>query len=717
MKTIIRLALLLGIALPALAGTEAPVSPLYITNRSAAQLAGALINGPVNANSVTGVFNTVWSPLPGVASAPAGGDSEMVGNSQYGSGAKGFAYSQLLTNSMAFTITNLRCPTTFGVASPTNACLFFFTTLTNATPDFVADVPIYSNRVSCQQFAGGLSLVTNYSLSVTLPANLSNRLFWVVWTNMNSHSIIGRSWNDDTVNTNRPRRSMYYNTSGDGSFGAAPLYSFACGGFELQGVYQIAATNLTQFMNGVAVSQVSNATQVSYDATASGLAATTVQAALDAVHTEATNAASSEIDVFLIAGQSNAQGYGSNTQSVVPPVGVALQYDHGLSAITGDPVGNANNGSAWPSFITTYYLHTGRKLCLVPWGVASTAMAAAADGGAGNWDDTGTMWTNATSDTAKAMADLSALGLTPVFKGILWCQGEQDGLKIGDGTITQATFAAALTNLIYRAGTNFGATTPFYIFRTGRRLNDAHGDVGYVAVREVQEAVCSNYTRMVFFDAVNYPELGLMSPDASKTNAHYSQVGYNLMGQRAAENILASISGFSHVDELGVGVSSPRGTGNLSVLNTNSAKMFAGSGAGLTNLPVMGVAGSASISTATNAGVVTPSVADPLSVTTLNVTTMAYQTNSSSLSPNFAISYQLFSTNAGFAFASPINASASTVNACVVLVTNSTPASPFAVTAPATVSVQGTWYVTNLTVFSWVQYGMSFTNATALPLK
>lgn len=94
-----------------------------------------------------------------------------------------------------------------------------------------------------------------------------------------------------------------------------------------------------------------------------------------------------------------------------------------------------------------------------------------------------------------------------------------------------------------------------------------------------------------------------------------------------------------------------------------------------------------------------------------------YTTNGNPVVPDFALGYQLFKTNAAFAFLAPVNVDTTKTLAqtCVVIVTNSTAAAVL-VTAPASIHTQGTWYVTNVTTFTFFQYAQLFTNAIALPL-
>lgn len=248
---------------------------------------------------------------------------------------------------------------------------------------------------------------------------------------------------------------------------------------------------------------------------------------------------SEEIDVFLIAGQSNARGVGTRTLSPNPSANTVYQYYQGtFSQVTDevglDPVTESNRGSAWPSFGITWNKATGRKICFVPTGVDGTGLLAASDTGFGNWSPSGTLYSNSVTQLGNAITAIQSAGMTPVLRGVLWHQGENDGNKVNDGTITGTDYQNALVTLIANYRTAFGANLPFYIFRIGTRTTAS--DTGFLAIRQAQVNVANNdslLTRVVFYNAISYQARSLMSDQY-----HYTQAGYNEMGQVGAENIL-----------------------------------------------------------------------------------------------------------------------------------------------------------------------------------
>jgi hypothetical protein len=82
---------------------------------------------------------------------------------------------------------------------------------------------------------------------------------------------------------------------------------------------------------------------------------------------------------------------------------------------------------------------------------------------------------------------------------------------------------------------------------------------------------------------------------------------------------------------------------------------------------------------------------------------------------DFSKPYAFYTTNDVFTFNAPIGTNVSALSWCSIFVTNSS-GSLKAVTAPIHTFKQGTWNVTNVSVFSFTTYGNAFTNAIALPL-
>lgn len=289
-----------------------------------------------------------------------------------------------------------------------------------------------------------------------------------------------------------------------------------------------------------------------------------------------------EIDVFLVAGQSNAQGHGDASLSPTPEPGTAFQYDAGSISAAVDPVGNASTGSAWPSFAIAYYSATGRKVAFVPTAVGGSAQTAAADDGAGNWSPSGALFDASLTQVNEALGAFADAGYVPVFRGVLWAQGEKDASEIHAGTITVADYKSALQTMIADYRDAFGTSMPFYIVRLGARTTAV--EAGFAEVRNAQEEVArsdGNTQIAVRTSADFISRDGYLEPDG----VHYSQYGLNELGRIAAANI---VSAGSHSLLQLVGTSTLNAyftDGNLGIGSTNPTAKLTVSQSGTSGAP------------------------------------------------------------------------------------------------------------------------------------
>jgi hypothetical protein len=265
------------------------------------------------------------------------------------------------------------------------------------------------------------------------------------------------------------------------------------------------------------------------------------------------------IDIFLIAGQSNAVGAGTADQSPrvsgTPFAGEILQFtttnSYDLQSLSGvisdanDPVCGAQSGSAWPSFGTTYNALTGRKIGFVSSAVGDAPLIPQAS--KQDWSSTGVLFPASIKRLNAALTAFAAVGYTPIVKGILWCGGETDAGAARDAV----SYHAALVWLIKRYR-NLYPMIPFYIFETGSFVG-SNDDSNWHAIRAGQAATANSEvsTHIVFGGAKDFlpPPAVLPFPEsppkgstafkdmmASRTlyEVHYSQSGYNEMGIRGA---------------------------------------------------------------------------------------------------------------------------------------------------------------------------------------
>lgn len=261
---------------------------------------------------------------------------------------------------------------------------------------------------------------------------------------------------------------------------------------------------------------------------------------------------SQDIDVFIIGGQSNADGAATDF-STSPPVDGSniMQWRGGAIVAANAPVSNANLGSAWSAFGNAYFSATGRRILFVPCAVGGSSQSSINDP-VTNWDLAGTLFSAAITKTNAAIAAAILAGFNPQVKGVLWDQGEADAGGIDSSILTPTNYWTALVNMIgrFRAATIGGLVTPdlpFYIFRTGTANS---GDTaGFVAVRDRQEqtAIDDATVKIAYRGALTFPGRGLM-----QDVFHYLQAGYNEMGYlggavAASDYVVTPVYNFTEV--------------------------------------------------------------------------------------------------------------------------------------------------------------------------
>jgi hypothetical protein len=249
-----------------------------------------------------------------------------------------------------------------------------------------------------------------------------------------------------------------------------------------------------------------------------------------------------DIDVFLIAGQSNAKGRATDVVGGGPSVGTApiLQVNNGIITKGNDPVGSgiyqAIIGSAWPQFGITWQELSGHRVAFVPAAISTTAQlpAAGAAYGVDNWSVTGGLLSSSKTMLNASMTALTDAGYNPIFKGVLWIQGETDAEVINVGGVTQAQYIDSFRDTIASYRADYGDDMRFYIIRIGSRLGGS--DVGFAQIREAQEIVANSdpNTKIIYRGTVDFPARNLMND-----TYHYKQAGYNevgVLGATAAYN-------------------------------------------------------------------------------------------------------------------------------------------------------------------------------------
>jgi len=241
------------------------------------------------------------------------------------------------------------------------------------------------------------------------------------------------------------------------------------------------------------------------------------------------DAVATPICVIPIGGQSNAVGFGGDpVLSPTPPAGVYEFVEGSISAL------GQQRGMA-PAFGSAFIAATGVSVIIVPVAVGSTAQTAQFGNysGHGHWDVGGTMVPNALATIAAAFTAASAAGHQPRMCGMVWSQGEDEG--VGFVTVPQIVDGTDYLTARFRA---VYPGMPVYIVRTGTPTgSEAAYAGGFATIRDAQEtrAQADSRTPIVSRLASDFVARGLMADDV-----HWNQQALNEVGIDAAANVVTS---------------------------------------------------------------------------------------------------------------------------------------------------------------------------------
>ena len=237
--------------------------------------------------------------------------------------------------------------------------------------------------------------------------------------------------------------------------------------------------------------------------------------------------------LFLLAGQSNAQGLGGRGEKIICPENTCYEYNVILDSIIPlrDPVGqhwktlNKSGGSICPAFAKTYYELSGGEVYMVTAARGGSSIHANSRLGAYNtWANTGDVFTDAVEKTQKAI-ELSGVSLT----GVIWMQGERDANSILDGKLTAEQYEQGLEDVIRRFRAEFGRELPFYIVLIGYQRDK--DPAGCQAVRDMQVRVARKVKRVY----VAYSETDTFAErNWYLDHVHYCQEALNDIGRTVA---------------------------------------------------------------------------------------------------------------------------------------------------------------------------------------
>lgn len=238
--------------------------------------------------------------------------------------------------------------------------------------------------------------------------------------------------------------------------------------------------------------------------------------------------------VYLLAGQSNAQGHGA--ASLLPSTLQAAQigakiYDYNYNKWSDIVAGTntltiANDFGFEVTFTSSMVKYKGRNIYIIKYAVGSSYLAFT---GSSDWNvattGAGSLLEAFKANVVLAVKVLTSQGKTPVYKGFLWMQGEQDA--------TNQTYANAyqvnLQNLISNVRTYFATPAlPFVIYQIRGVSADA-AEVYSATVKAAQATVgaqANNY----FIDTSTYTILSGDPPHWDENGLRQGGTdGYNVL--------------------------------------------------------------------------------------------------------------------------------------------------------------------------------------------
>ncbi|QAA82188.1 hypothetical protein EI546_10840 [Aequorivita sp. H23M31] len=248
------------------------------------------------------------------------------------------------------------------------------------------------------------------------------------------------------------------------------------------------------------------------------------------------------VQLFVIAGQSNAMGVGDSSQSIIGEE-PCYEYDSKKDSFVTlkDPVGQddmhfhvAKTGSFIPSFAYNYAKITHQPIYVVQCAKGGSSLSPKAEvKDWGNWDPSGKLLSSSFKKIDLALSALKDEGKgESKLAAIIWSQGENDGEAIGKGNLTAEEYKAGLKNLISEYRERFGSNLPFVIIETGRHASCKECDEGYAIVRKIQGEVAAEdkYTFIGYNETKDFIERKWL-----KDPVHYNQDALNDIGKKLAK--------------------------------------------------------------------------------------------------------------------------------------------------------------------------------------
>lgn len=249
--------------------------------------------------------------------------------------------------------------------------------------------------------------------------------------------------------------------------------------------------------------------------------------------------------LWIVAGQSNAKGTLNGKKGTESASHCALYWDwrkqdaKSLKPLV-DPVYACTTGSAWPAFARTIYALTGRKSIVL--NVAYGGAAVTAPSSNTWYGDNSEKRIVAAREYNALIQELKAKNINYELAGILWIQGEAEGGLLYRKQVTVDDYVKGTQDVFkYLRNLTEKQTLPVYISVIGDYKKATTIPEYQAAWEQIQQAQrnlpkLDNTIHVAYNGAHGFIKAGLMNDDI-----HYSQEGYNLVGQGMARYISNNI--------------------------------------------------------------------------------------------------------------------------------------------------------------------------------
>lgn len=252
--------------------------------------------------------------------------------------------------------------------------------------------------------------------------------------------------------------------------------------------------------------------------------------------------------VFIVAGQSNAAGYGSYTLTASSDYGEFYDWNSNSQTYRqfvglADPVYISVLGSAWPWFADRFYSLSGRKSIIV--NIANGGSSVTTYDGStttNTWanDGVGILRSSRESVLKNLCIDLNQSNKKYRIAGILWCQGEAEAGRIYSniGNITADDYKIATISVWQWLRTICNnQNLPVIVSQIGYSdscFTDSNRKNAYEQIQTAQDELSSlPNVYMGFTGAKNFYDSNGNRVHMSDT-IHYDEAGYKLMGEALA---------------------------------------------------------------------------------------------------------------------------------------------------------------------------------------